>query len=89
VRRTTVKKRAARRAAVDFGQPTADPRPLMPLMPRWREAVKPTDEQLLDWMLTLTRPEQLAVIANLRANADDGHTCLVQNHVGRLERARG
>jgi hypothetical protein len=52
----------------------------------WPENVLPTDEELGDWLVTLTSEQRAYVLRDLRSMADRGRACFMENHDNRLAR---
>jgi hypothetical protein len=53
----------------------------------WEPTLLPSDEQVVDWLDTLSREDRLRVIRHLRRDADVAWTCWVQDHPGQIRQA--
>jgi hypothetical protein len=54
----------------------------------WPENQQPTDEQFVDYFLSLERSEQLFVASAMMHNARLATQCFEEDHRGQLERSR-
>jgi hypothetical protein len=52
--------------------------------PHWAEGTAATPEQFLDWLMLLTREEQLDVIERIQEASITGATCWLEDHKGRM-----
>jgi len=57
--------------------------------PAWaNESVKPTDEQISEWLCATSQANRLWWIARVRKEAEAGHLCWLYDHEHQIEHLR-